>query len=192
MKVATAARNSIAREVSRRDRRNRCFNHPEGCRSLRLSNCVPTRSSEVRGTNLGRSIPFAGISKRPANRSKAGGLRSFDRHPRQMFLLLWRSGLTICLRMARNRTSSRWAAIAFVVTLVLFFVSSVSSAHSHDGVSGRGCDLCHTAKLPALCLPVGPTVVLPAQAEWHFPLVVFLRTLESDRVSGPSRAPPLS
>lgn len=100
--------------------------------------------------------------------------------------------LTISDGMARNRTSSRWSAIALAVTLVLFFVSSVSSAHSHDGVSGRGCDLCHTAKLPALCLPVGPAVVLPAQADWHLPLVVFFRVLESDHLSGPSRAPPLS
>ena len=94
--------------------------------------------------------------------------------------------------MARNHTYSRWAVVALAVTLVLFFVASVSSAHSHEGVSGRGCDLCHTAKLPVLCLPVGPTVVLPAHADWHSPRVVFFRVLESDRLSGPSRAPPLS
>src|SRR5262245_12441248 len=93
-------------------------------------------------------------------------------------------------RMARNRTSSRWAAIALAVTLVLFFVVGASSAHSHDGTSSRGCDLCHTAKLPVLCLPVGQTVVLPTQADWHLPVLVFFRVLESDRVSGPSRAPP--
>lgn len=94
--------------------------------------------------------------------------------------------------MAKNRTSSRWEAIALVLALVFFFVASVSSAHTHDGLSSRGCDLCHTAKLPALCLPVGPTVVLPTDADWHFPLIVSFRILECDRLSGPSRAPPLS
>jgi hypothetical protein len=151
-----------------------------------------TRSSEVHGTNLGRSRPVGRVRERCVNRPEqsVSGLSIVNQGKCSC------SGgghrLTISLRMTRNCTSSRWAAIALAVTLVLFFVSNLSSAHSHDGVSARGCDLCHTAKLPALCLPVGPTIVLPAHAEWHFPLVVFFRALESDRLSGPSRAPPLS
>src|SRR5262245_55718888 len=103
-----------------------------------------------------------------------------------------RSALTISFRMAKKRTSLRFAAATLAVILVLFIVGSISFAHSHDGVSDRGCDLCRTAKLPALCLPVGPTVVLPSHGDWHLPFVVSFRVLESDQLSGPSRAPPLS
>lgn len=156
------------------------------------SNGVTARSSKVRGANFGQSMSFAQIRERLANRSEPSATELSTVNQDKSSCSGGGDRLTIRLRMTRNRTSSRWAAIALAVTLVLFFVSSISSAHSHDGVSGRGCDLCHTAKLPALCLPVGPTIVLPAHAEWHFPLVVFFRTLESDRLSGPSRAPPLS
>ena len=153
---------------------------------------VTTRSSEVRGSNFVRSRTFGRIRERRANRSEPSASKLSTVNQGKCSCFPGGHRLTMSRRMTRNRTSSRWAAIALAVTLVLFFVSSISSAHSHDGVSARGCDLCHTAKLPALCLPVGPTIVLPAHAEWHFPLVVFFRALESDRLSGPSRAPPLS
>jgi hypothetical protein len=192
MKVAIAARNRSQERSRGGIERTVVPTTPMAANLCECPTVLPPNPLKFVELRFGRSIPFARIRKRLVNRSGPSAFELLTVNQDKCSCSRRGQRLTITLRMARNRTSSRWAAIALAVTLVLFFVSSVGSSHSHDGVSGRGCDLCHTAKLPALCFPVGPTVVLPAHADWHFPLVVFFRVLESDHLSGPSRAPPLS